>query len=268
MMSVTYVHAGERLSCRGCHEPYTKSAPPQSSEMPLAFRRAPSTIVPETPDGRLRPLQDYVRPAVDRVFAGCVACHQQRGKGPNGQQPFRLEAITAALYHKTRSPEQSLSDAARAAPGIFRTVGHPVADILVGKDFLDRHPSFKPAIWVYGVGLARKGRTTPDRFGARQSPIWEHLRKNRRDIQGLEPDDLRYFALWLDLLCVSASHYEDRCTVKDAQGTVWARHPDLDVHNPLGLEVVPKADRRLAARGQTSGGTGQAKTGIAATKSE
>ena len=28
----------------------------------------------------------------------------------------------------------------------------------------------------------------------------------------------------------------------------WPRHPDLDRTNPLGLEVVPKADSRQAMR--------------------
>jgi hypothetical protein len=93
-----------------------------------------------------------------------------------------------------------------------------------------------------------RGRTTPDRFGARKSRIWEHLQKNRTEIRGLQPDDLRLFALWLDLLCVSSSNWGPDRTVQDAAGNTWPRHPDLDVENPLGLEVVPMAPDRQAMR--------------------
>jgi hypothetical protein len=98
-------------------------------------------------------------------------------------------------------------------------------------------------IWTYGGPVLSwiRGRTTPDRFGARKSRIWEHLQKNRREIKGLDPDDLRLFALWLDLLCISSSNWGDGRTVQDAAGNTWPRHPDLDVENPLGLEVVAKA---------------------------
>jgi hypothetical protein len=81
-------------------------------------------------------------------------------------------------------------------------------------------------------------RTTPDRFGARRSRIWEFVQENKDRLQGLQKDDLRLFALWLDLLCVDYS-YSARNSVKDASGYAWPRHPDLDVNNPLGLEVVP-----------------------------
>jgi hypothetical protein len=106
-------------------------------------------------------------------------------------------------------------------------------------------------IWYVGVnpigcGPSGHGRTTPDRFGARGSKVWEHLQKNRQEIKGLQPDDIRLFALWLDLLCVTSSNYGPKYTVQDAAGTTWPRHPDLDVNNPLGLEIVPTADNRQA----------------------
>jgi hypothetical protein len=91
----------------------------------------------------------------------------------------------------------------------------------------------------------RDARTTPDAFGSRKSKLWEFVQTNRARLEGFEKDDLPLFALWLDLLCVDYS-YSARRSVKDAGGYAWPLHPDLDVNNPLGLEVVPAADNRQA----------------------
>jgi len=86
----------------------------------------------------------------------------------------------------------------------------------------------------------------PDAFGARKSKIWNFVREHEGKLKGLEPDDLRLFALWLDLLCVDYS-WSGRKSVTDAEGVKWPLHPDLDVNNPLGLEVVPKRGTRQAS---------------------
>ncbi len=48
MKALTYVHAGEQLSCVGCHESKWKAIPPLSST-PRAFRREPSALQEEFP---------------------------------------------------------------------------------------------------------------------------------------------------------------------------------------------------------------------------
>jgi len=93
-------------------------------------------------------------------------------------------------------------------------------------------------------------RTTPDAFGARKSRIWNFVREHKDELKGLEPDDLRLFALWLDLLCVDYS-WSGKKSVTDANGVKWPLHPDLDVENPLGLERVPQT-AGLRAAGRTS----------------
>jgi hypothetical protein len=192
MKSVTYVHPGERLSCRGCHEKYS-SAAPILSKPPLALQRSPSTITPEGPDGKLMVLDDYVKPAAQRVLA-----------------------------------------AASKLPG-----GPPTDGRGLEKDVW---------VWQFRCNVIHSPpdtRTTPDAFGARKSKMWEFVQKNRARLEGLEKDDLRLFALWLDLLCVDYS-YSAKNSVEDAAGYAWPLHPDLDVTNPLGLEVVPAAENRQA----------------------
>jgi hypothetical protein len=198
MKSVTYVHPGERLSCRGCHEPYS-SAAPILSKPPLALQRPPSPVVPEGPDGKLMVLDDYLKPAAERVLAAA-------SKLPGGPP---------------------------AAPGMELEKGG----------------------WVWQfrskIGAFYGSRTTPDRFGARGSKLWEFVKQNRARLDGLEKDDLRLFALWLDLLCVDYS-YSAKNNVKDASGNTWPLHPDLDGSNPLGLEVVPATDTRQSMNAQGS----------------
>lgn len=69
MRSLTYVQAGERTSCVGCHE-HRMQAPPPSTVM--AVRRPPSRIDPGDLGGRPFGFVDVVQPVLDHH---CVRCH-------------------------------------------------------------------------------------------------------------------------------------------------------------------------------------------------
>jgi hypothetical protein len=194
MLSVTYVHPGERLSCRGCHEKATTGAP-VSGRMPLAMRRPPAPVTPETPDGKVAVSESYLVPAVDRVLAACA-------KLPGGPQTANRGELQKAGWIRYNEG--------------------------------------------FGVNQGDKSfRTTPDAFGARGCKLWDFIQANRGKLQSLEKDDIRLTALYLDLLCVGSSVY-GRNVVKDANGNPWPRHPDLDIANPLGLEVVPVRSLKTA----------------------
>lgn len=77
MRSVTYVHAGEQMTCFGCHESKWKATGVAS---PLAVQRAPSRIRSEV--GGLEPVNFHrlVKPVVE---AKCAVCHIAKGKGPD-----------------------------------------------------------------------------------------------------------------------------------------------------------------------------------------
>jgi hypothetical protein len=188
MLSVTYAHPGERLSCAGCHEP-NRSSPPVMSSIPLAMRRAPTSITPETPDGRLLRSEDYIVPAVDRVLEACTKIPG----GPDTTDRGKLK----------------------------------------GQGWLRYNEGF-------GVNQGDKSfRTTPDAFGARGCKLWECIQANKRKLEGLGPDAIRLTALYMDVLCVGSSTYQDNL-ITGPDGRTWPRHPDLDVDNPLGLEMVPE----------------------------
>jgi hypothetical protein len=199
MLSVTYAHPGERLSCLGCHE--NKSKAPTNYKPGKAMQRPPSPITPETPDDVLRRSEDYLGPAVNRVLKACATL-------PGGP------------------PQELVTD---FVPGIRGENGR----------------ALKEAGWLrysegFWVNQGNKSfRTTPDAFGARGSKLWEFIQANREKLVGLEKDDIRLTALYMDLLCVGASSYGPKFEVKGPDGRIWPRHPDLDVDNPLGLERLP-----------------------------
>ena len=69
MRSLTYVQAGERISCIGCHED-RRTAPPQG--LVAAARRPPSAIDPGELGGRPWSYVRVVQPVLDKR---CVRCH-------------------------------------------------------------------------------------------------------------------------------------------------------------------------------------------------
>ncbi len=90
MRSLTYVQAGERQSCVGCHEPVGTAPPPREL---AALRRGPSVIEPG-PDGTL-PISflRLVQPVLDRH---CVVCHD--GSQQPGKASPSLRAVPAGSF--------------------------------------------------------------------------------------------------------------------------------------------------------------------------
>ncbi len=74
MRSVTYAHAGEHLTCQGCHAPKNR-APVQLTSGPRAFRKPPKKIEPDVSGSNPFNYPRLVQPVLDR---NCVECHQQK----------------------------------------------------------------------------------------------------------------------------------------------------------------------------------------------
>jgi hypothetical protein len=164
MRSATYVHPGEKMTCRGCHE-RKHSAPANPNSPPLALRRSPSTIAPEAQGSNPFNYVVLVQPVLDRH---CVACHQEKnaldlsgapgGKGSKNEGPF------------TRSYENLA-----AKYGFY----------------------FDSSKGCYGNAGHGGGRTTAGQFGARASKLLQALDKGHHGVK-LPPEDLRRITLWLD----------------------------------------------------------------------
>lgn len=70
MRSATYTHAGERLTCIGCHERRDR-APEPPSRPPLALARAPSRLTPDVDGSNPFSYPRLVQPVLDQHCAGC-----------------------------------------------------------------------------------------------------------------------------------------------------------------------------------------------------
>jgi len=74
MRSDTYLHAGEMLTCQGCHNPAYRAAASKKAN-PMAFKRPPSEICPEVEGSHPFSFPLLVQPVLDR---NCVACHMKK----------------------------------------------------------------------------------------------------------------------------------------------------------------------------------------------
>jgi len=159
MRSGTYVHPGEQLTCRGCHEPKHR-APIQSATTPLALRRGPSKIQPDVDGSNPFSYVRLVQPVLDR---NCVACHQAK----------KAVDLTGAIERKY---------------GWTRSYNN-----LAGKYgfyFHVRNGSIK-------TGVHGGSRTIPGKFGARAAKLLDYMDERHYGVS-LSAEDYRRLTLWLD----------------------------------------------------------------------
>ena len=78
MRSSTYLQAGERLTCVGCHES-KHHAPRIPKHLPLAMKRAPDKLKPDVDGSHPFSYPRLVQPVLDR---NCVKCHAEHPDKP------------------------------------------------------------------------------------------------------------------------------------------------------------------------------------------
>jgi hypothetical protein len=158
MRSATYVHPGENLTCRGCHEPRMQtSVTPQRP--PIAFKRPPSQIQPEVDGSRPFSFPILVQPVLDK---NCVGCHD-----------------------KSRSEGKNPPELSRDGDGKQR-------EFFASYNALRGYTFF----WDNAV-FDSTPRTTPGKFGARASKLYELVTKDHHGLK-LAPEDLHRLCLWMD----------------------------------------------------------------------
>jgi hypothetical protein len=169
MRSGTYVHPGEQLACHGCHEPKHR-APPQPVSSPLAFRRAPSEIVPEVKGSHPFSFVRLVQPVLEQH---CTACHRQKNA-------LDLSAKTEGSYGWTRSYTNL------AKYGFY-------FDVQNGS---------------IHTGMHGGSRTNAGQFGARAARLLKYLDASHYGVT-LSEEDRHRITLWLDCNSEFYGSYEN-----------------------------------------------------------
>lgn len=136
MRSATYLQAGEKVTCIGCHEPRNQ-APPSLARSLLALARPPSRIEPG-PDGS-RPFSYpiLVQGVLDRH---CVSCHSgaQAGGGivltgePQAHYTFSYNALVKGVPYSNDTNPHS-----RSRPGQFGARGSSVMKLVLEQGHYD-----------------------------------------------------------------------------------------------------------------------------------
>jgi hypothetical protein len=118
MRSATYLHAGERLVCQGCHEP-TNAAPSNAVDVTLlAMKRAPSKLTPDVDGARPFSYPRLVQPVLDEH---CVGCHSQISDiGPNlSREPIQRKFYASYLNLTPQYGFTSYGNNYYSVPGQF-----------------------------------------------------------------------------------------------------------------------------------------------------
>jgi hypothetical protein len=189
MQSGTYLHSGERLTCQGCHERRVKGPAP-TAEVPLALRRAPSTLKPDVEGSYPVLFPKLIQPVLDKH---CVACHKE--KNPKCD-------LSGAVVELKKGREATPS-AQYVGPGTYWSKSYQ-------------------SLSAFGFGLAGKPpgrqptRTTPGQFGAQASRLYPILKDGHKGRVKLAPEELHRFVLWLDCNSNFYGAYHD--TEQQARG--------------------------------------------------
>jgi len=187
MRSATYVHPGERLTCRGCHESRTSAAPPAGA-MPSAWMRSASKITPDVEGSRPFSFPILVQPVLEK---NCRPCHQNSRK--EGKNP----------------PDLSREG--------FNTDGKKKRD-----NWFASYESLRPHAFFWNNAVFdHVPRTTPGKFGARASKLLDMIQKGHHGLK-LSRDDLHRITLWLDCNSDFYGSYENLDQQREGQ-VVWPR---------------------------------------------
>lgn len=195
MRSGTHFQPGENTACQGCHEP-TQAAPTSvTSTTPLAMRRPPSRLTPDVDGTNPFSYPRLVQPVLER---NCVECHEK-----HADEAPRLDA---------------------------EIVQFPIGGYMNPKTrYYASYNSLAPEFGFYdyggGWGDPSFYRTTPGKFGARASKLYQLLKDGHHDVK-LSEEDLHRITVWLDSCSLFYGVYEKEGGEAQLRGEI--AHPTLE----------------------------------------
>jgi len=151
MRSLVYLQPGEHQSCVGCHEHRLESA--DTATLPLAIRRAPSTIRPGPEGSRPFSYPRLVQPVLDRH---CVRCHDGQEPGrpvltgePEGGFTRSYQALVSRVsFSAWGRPEQNFEPL--TAPLRFGALSSPLLKMLEsGHGKVALSPEDEDRLWTW-----------------------------------------------------------------------------------------------------------------------
>jgi hypothetical protein len=159
MRSATYLHPGETLTCRGCHESKQASAAAGAGRRPLAMARPPSELDPEPTGSFPLTFPRLVQPVLE---AKCVGCHDEN-------QAKRAPSLRGDRF------------GAHGWSAAFLSLNRLAWGMSGGN----------------GVALKERQYSIPGQDGARVSRLYQLLRRGHHEVK-LTDEEMRRITLWLD----------------------------------------------------------------------
>ncbi len=178
MRSATYVHAGEQLTCQGCHEPRQR-APNVPAQPTLALRRPPSKIIPDVEGSNPFNYVRLVQPVLDRH---CVDCHRRE----------KAVDLSGTVQH------------VRDRDG--RDWPYTRSYLSLAEDYGFWYQTLVHSLNTAGVHGG--SRVVPGKFGARAAKLLDYLDEQHYGVK-LSDEDLHRMVLWLDCNSEFLGAYEN-----------------------------------------------------------
>ena len=220
MRTTAYAQPGERLMCLGCHELRGRT-PSATTNVPLALKRAPSTIAPDVPESNPLTFPRLVQPVLDKH---CVSCHNPK------------EGHTRASDRKDRYCFEFNNSSGRAAiePADCKKPDLTAGDWRQGQRIQHGNDEKLDLVgteyWFTSyknLGRYVKGfwghqgdgppETRPGTYLARESALYQHLKRGHKDVR-LSADEMHRLVLWMD--CNSMFYCATTDLYKQAAGEV------------------------------------------------
>jgi hypothetical protein len=194
MRSATHFQPNEKATCQGCHEPTRQVPASMTTQMPLAMRRPPSRLKPDVDGTNPFSYPRLVQPVLEK---NCVSCHAE-----NADKAPRLDAgiVAGRGVHGCRTTPYFAS-------------------------YMSLAPKY--GFYSYGGGWGDDAfyRTTPGKFGARASKLYELLKAGHHDVK-LSDEDMHRITIWLDSVSLFYGVYEAEGGKAQLRGEI--AHPTLE----------------------------------------